>query len=227
MTESLQKLQGRWVMLAKRERLMLFLVGLFAIAGLLDTYLIEPVRQNMQATTAELTTLQAQTAKLVQDMANLKQGIGAHQRSPLQSEMLALQAKVAGQEAMLARLGDLMVTPANILPLMKQVLSRHADVQMLSLESLPPVGFVEKHLQGNVADTAPTSESLNVSHIYQHSLRLKLTGNYMAVMRYVVDLKSMGHRIAWENAQMVANYPSCELTLEVFTLSTQRAWLGV
>lgn len=227
MKQAFNHLQGRWVMLAKRERLMLFAVGLFAIAGLVDTYLIEPIRQDMQATRNELVSLQAETDKLVQETSRVKLGVGVHQNSPLQLEILDLRARVAAQEMLLASLGDLMISPSNMLPLMKQVLSRHADIQVNLMETVPPVSFVEKHLQGSSAETTAANEQLNISHIFQHSIRLKVAGNYLAVMRYMADLKAMGHRIAWENAQMTANYPNCELTIEVFTLSTQRAWLGV
>lgn len=216
---------GRWMMVSKRERLMLFGVGLLAILGLMDTYLTDPVRRQTAVAETEITRYREDTSALMLQIATMKQPGGAQVNSPQQQTIMRLQQQVAAQETMLANLGDRMVSPQEILGVIKQLLMQHRDVYVEQLESVPPVSFVQKHVSEDA--TMATVSAVEGSAVYQHTLRLKVHGGYMAVMAYVADLKKLGATIAWEHAVLQARYPTVTLSLDLYTLSTDRVWLGI
>lgn len=230
MANLLQSFNQRWVILTKRDRMMLFLVGLFGVVGLMDTYVTDPVRQQTATAEEELVKLQADTAKVQVQITKLNTAV-TDANSPIQQQISQLKADIASQEQALLTLGSMMVKPQQMAEVMKKLLKQHADVQVVAMESLPPVSFVKKHLPaadasaGAVA-TAPEM-SLEIGALYQHTLRLKLSGAYLPLMHYVADLKAQGNSIAWENADFKASYPQAELTLELYTLGTDQAWLGI
>lgn len=228
MVNQIKTLAQKWVILTKRDRLMLFMVGLFGIAGLMDTYLTDPLRQQAGIAQEEVVKLQQDAAKIQLQVAELKSG-GSTSINPLQKEINDLKQQTAEQERMLSDLSGMMVSPDDILNVLKKLLVEHKDVRVVSMESLPAVSFVKKHV-GN-AEEFPQAErnaqSRGVGSIYQHSIRLRLTGSYMALVNYVADLKRLGQMIAWESAELKSKYPDNELVLEVYTLSTQRVWMGI
>lgn len=220
-------LNQKWVVLSKRDRMMLFMVGMFAVLGLTDTYLTDPVRQQARLTEEELLKMQQDTAKVQQQIVLLKAGATA-ENNPLQKEINQVKADIAAQEKVLLNVGSMMVAPQQITGVMKKLLTRHSDVQVVTMESLPPESFVKKH----VAETASTvvesnTSAVDVGMLYQHSIRLKLSGSYLALLNYVSDLKALGNTIAWESAELSAKYPHTELTVEMYTLSPEKAWLGI
>lgn len=219
----LTQLSQKWLVLSKRDRLMLFLVGLFAILGLTDTYLTEPVRQEVALKQAEITQFQQDIAKTKLNVAEAKAGV-AGAVSPLKQQIEAVNADIAAQEHQLAEIGKMMVSPAEILPVLKKLLMQHKDVSVLEMETLPPTGFLKKHV-GQSADLNAAAAAAPT--LYQHSIKLRLSGNYLALGRYVADLKKMGQTIAWESAELKSKYPENELTLEIYTLSGQQVWMGI
>lgn len=226
MANQLQVLNQKWVVLTKRDRVMLFLVGLFGIAGLLDTYLTDPIRQQKVIATQELEKLAADTAKVELQMTKLSAS-GESASTRLQQEIQAYKTQIAIQEKTLKDLGSMMVTPQEITALMRKLLQQHDNVRVINMESLVPVSFIKKLTTDKLASAESAATQIDIGVMYQHSIRLKLQGGYLALMGYVSDLKALGTTVAWEKAEFKSNYPDAELTLEVYTLSPEKAWLGI
>lgn len=227
MASSFKQIAGQWSMLSKRERLLIFFVGLFAIVGFIDTYLTDPVRQQQKAAENEVMKMQENVSKIKLEIATLQQN-GAKAGSPVQQDIDKLREEITAQQKRLSDLSDMMVSPDEILGLMKSLLIQHNDVKVIELESVPPVSFVQKHLSGfEDAGAAKQASETDVANVYQHTIHLKIQGRYLAVMEYVADLKKLGTMIAWEKAEMKSKYPVTELSVDVYTLSTEKAWLGI
>lgn len=227
MASTFKQVAGQWSMLSKRERVMIFLVGLFAIVGFIDTYMTDPVRQQIKIAEDEVLKLQENVSKVRLEIATLKQG-APNSATPIQQDIDKLRGEINTQQQRLTALGDMMVSPKEILDLMKNLLIQHNDVKVIELESVPPVSFVKKHLStGDGMNDAQQAADMQAANVYQHSIHLKVQGSYLAVMNYVADLKKLGAMIAWEKAEMKSKYPQTELSLDVYTLSTETAWLGI
>lgn len=219
--DQFKQLFQKWLVLSKRDRLMLFLVGLFAILGLTDTYLTDPLRQEIALKQAEIAQFEQDAAKAKLNVAEAKAGLtGA--ANPVQQQIEVVNRDISLQEKKLAEIGKIMVSPKEILPVLKKLLALHKDVTVLEMNTLPPTGFVKKHVDQNAEISSAATPTL-----YQHTIKLRLSGNYLALGRYVADLKKLGQTIAWETAELKSKYPENELTLEIYTLSSQLVWMGI
>jgi len=107
---------------------------------------------------------------------------------------------------------------------------------VVEMQTLPVVDFIEKQrkqlqTQAGTAsgDTPANAEEVwkNVPHVYQHAVKMRLKGKYFELMAYAQSLKAIGQTLAWENAELKAEYPESELTVQVYTLSGENAWLGI
>lgn len=220
-------LSQKWVVLSKRDRMMLFGVGLFAIAGLVDTYLTNPVRVEANTSREELQRIAQETSNKKQELAKLKSN--TEQRvSPVRQQMASLQQEIDTQKVLISEVGGMMVSPAESVEILKKLLLKHKDVQVVAFETLAPESFLQKHI-ASAADKQDISvpTPANLEGVYQHSIRLQLSGSYPALMQYVADLKKLSNQIAWESAELKAKYPVSELTLVLYTLSSERVWMGI
>lgn len=220
-------LSQKWVVLSKRDRMMLFGVGLFAIAGLVDTYLTNPVRVEANTVREDLQRIQQETANAKQELAQLQ--TNPEQRvNPVRQQMESLQQEIDIQNTLISEVSGMMVSPAESVEILKKLLLKHKDVQVVAFETLTPENFLQKHIAGpadkqDVSVSTPT----NFEGVYQHSIRLQLSGSYLALMQYVAELKKLGNQISWESAELKAKYPVSELTLVLYTLSPERVWMGI
>ncbi len=236
--EQLQTMSNKWLALSQRERWMIFGAGLFAVVGLMDTFLLEPQRVQLANTQQEISKIQTDTTSLTEQMTTIAtQAAPAPASNALQHEIDAAHQKINSQSDDLVKVSSYMVPPQDMVALLKKLLQQHADVQVLEMQSLPVVDFIEKQrkqlqTQGDTSSGATASTNAeevwkNVPHVYQHAVKMRLKGKYFDLMAYAQSLKTIGQKLAWENAELKAEYPYSELTVQVYTLSGENAWLGI
>lgn len=217
---------------------MIFGAGLFAVVGLMDTFLLEPQRAQLVSTQQEIVKIQNDTATLTEQMTTI-----ANQAAPqpasnaFQHQIDETKQKIADQSADLVKVSSYMVPPQEMVALLKKLLQKHTDVQVTEMQTLPVVDFIEKQRKQLQTQVDPASGSAasanaeevwkNVPHVYQHAVKMRLKGKYFALMAYAQSLKTIGQTLAWENAELKAEYPDSELTVQVYTLSGENAWLGI
>jgi MSHA biogenesis protein MshJ len=235
--EQLHTLNSKWLALSKRERWMIFGAGLFAVVGLLDTFLLEPQRAQLNSTQEEILKIQNDTAALTEQMNTIAtQAAPQPASNAFQHDIDEVNAKIASQSSDLVRISSYMVPPQEMVLLLKKLLQQHTDVQVLEMQSLPVTDFIEKQRKLIQEQTAPANGTpvagsediwLNVPHVYQHAVKVRLKGKYFALMDYAQSLKAISKRVAWETAELKSDYPENELTIQVYTLSGENAWLGI
>lgn len=216
---------------------MIFAAGLLAVIGLMDTFLLEPQRQQILTAQQSISKWQADTAALTEKIT-----LVANQAAPqpggnrYQQQISEAQQTLASQSAALVKLSAIMVAPEEMVAVLKKLLQKQPNLQMLEMQSLPVVDFISEQRKRMTA-AAPAGDSAassmadeawqNVPRIYQHAVKVKLKGPYMALMAYAQGLKAMGSTLAWENAELKSDYPESELSFQVYTLSGEQAWLGI
>ena len=64
--------------------------------------------------------------------------------------------------------------------------------------------------------------------LYRHGVELQLEGSYLGTLAYLKQLESLEWRFEW-NALVfdIQDYPIGTVTIEVYTYSTERDWIGV
>lgn len=223
-----QMLSQKWTLLSKRDRVMLFAVGLFAIAGLMDTYLINPLRQQIDSHRQEIQKVQQETLDAQQELAVL-QTAPKQETNPLQLQINTIKQEIKDQQTQISEVSGMMISPTESLAVLKKLLLRHKSVHVISIETLAPESFLKKHIltPRDESQTTATQVVGNFDGVYQHNIKLQLSGSYFALLQYIRDLKKLGNQIAWESAELKSKYPENELTIVVFTLSDKRVWMGI
>ena len=215
------KLSTRFEQLSLREQLMVFLCSAVLVTVIGYFLLLEPqlqsnakVRQNIERSQTEVLSLEEQTQALtltLQQDPNLaiKQRIADIQQQIFQvDEQLALQTSN--------------LVPANkMAQMLEKVLASSSAIKVVSLQSIAPVAISmgqNNDEQGNVNDVA----------LYRHGVKLVLEGQYFDIQTYLGKLESLDWQFYWKKFDYkVSEYPLATVELEIYTLSTNKAFIGV
>jgi MSHA biogenesis protein MshJ len=101
------------------------------------------------------------------------------------------------------------------------ILQRDTSLKLVSLENQPSLALIEG------LATPEGGAGLGVQ-VFRHGLRMVFVGNYLETIRYLRSLEQLDGNFFWDRLEFnLTTYPDGEISLEIYTLSTERGWIGV
>lgn len=221
--EQWQQLGQRFNAYSRRERALLAaaLIGGAILLG--NLLLIDPAlaRSRQLHRQGEQQQLEAQT--LAAQAGALKAQLQVDPDAGKKAEIAQRRSELAAVEAELKALEGDFVPPAQMNALLDQLLSNQPRLRLLSLKSLPP-----ENLAGpRVAAGAPQPADDGVG-LYKHGVELRLEGSYADLHAWLAQVEASPQKLLWGDVRFrVVEHPRSLLTLTVYTLSTDKAWLAI
>lgn len=213
----------RFAALQKREKLMVVGATLFAILFGGYTLWVEPALLKRTQLKKTIAQQQGEQAQLAAQLAALIKQTGDPDAAN-RAELERLQQQMVETERDIKGFDRLLVPPQQVPALLQALLARHRNLSLVSLTTLPPRPLIEKEKTAN-ADEKPAIPTDN--NIYRHGIEIKLAGGYLDLLAYVAELEGNAQKLLWGGMSLSSNYPVSELTLTVYTLSLESAWLVV
>lgn len=225
-----KKYGGRFDALSRRERMMVAAAVLAVLALLTFTLLIDPSlsrtkshRQQMDQQGAELKTVGAQLLALQSRLADPD----AANRAALaqaRKEIAAIDAHLKGMEKTL-------VAPDKVAVLLEDILKHNRGLKLVALRTLPVNPLVErKEAKPEAAAKGEKEERPSASEagIFKHGVEITVQGSYGELLAYLSQLEQLPQQMFWSKVRLkVDEYPKTTLSLTVYTLSLDKAWLVV
>lgn len=225
------RLEGRFNALSRRERGMIAaaVIGGFVFVG--NSFFIDPdlVRARnsarlLQQQQTELMTVDAQ-------ILTLKQQLSADPDAEAKARLLLLNQQLTSVDASLKEIEGGLVPPEKMPALLERLLARNANLRMVSFRSMPPVSLSEQARAAKAAATpgsVPSVTSEESGSLYRHGIELKLEGTYGDLYGWLSQLESSPQKILWGDIRFsVIEHPRSTMSITVFTLSSDKAWLAI
>jgi MSHA biogenesis protein MshJ len=114
--------------------------------------------------------------------------------------------------------------------LLEDMIGHKSGLRLLSLKTLPLAPLLEKKAG---ADASGAEKSLDRSTntsagLFKHGVEIRLEGSYQELTAYLERLEQAKSKLLWSSVTLAAEqHPKLVLTLTVYTLSLDRAWLIV
>lgn len=217
------RLAARYAALSQRERR---LVAAAAVVGPLligKTLLVDPFYSQADNLRRTIAQRQASGAELEAQAANLRMQLQADPDAARKSELAELKRRMASFDERLKQLQDTLVAPEEMNALLERLLARHSGLRLISLKTLAPESIVP---QVAAADGKPARPRR--FDIYRHAVELRLEGSYLDLLAYIEQLEKADKKMLWGSLQFaVIDHPRSQLTLVVYTLSSDKAWLAI
>lgn len=219
MPESLRRLGTRIDAMSLRERTIMFVSLLVALFLLADQVLFPGLRvqqKRLEKQTSDqlvqLNTINDQIARIVRENTE-------DPDLALRERLGELKKRYAELEASSADITRGLVSPRDMTRMAQTLLRDNGALQLMKAENLP--AEVIPLLETDKAATTGPS-------VYRHGLRLQVKGRYADIVRYLHTLERLNWRVMWGEVNLeTRKYPVTTATLTLYTLSLDKAWIGV
>lgn len=224
--EQWQALNAKFAALQARERWMVFAAGLALIWFVLNTLLLDPVTKKLAALRAEMTQSQSQLAEIQQQLNVFAQTPVQDINAENRQKVASLHASVQTQSTKINSLSHVLLKPENMPTLLKDLLQKNAGLSLVAMETLAPENII-KNDNKDSAQKAKANES-DDPVIYKHGLEITLAGSYLDLLKYAEALEKSSLQVLWSKASLEAkDFPESQLSLRVYSLSLDKAWLSM
>ena len=204
--------------MSPRQRGLIFAVAASIVVALVSSLLIEPqlakqkvLSRKTEQQQSEIKSIQAQ----LQAMAEVrKTDPDAANRAELESLRLQLVQLKASLQVKQQHL----IPPDKIAGLLEEILSRNRQLQLISLRNLPASAVTGEEEQAAAVE----------KEFFKHGIEMTVSGSYFDLLDYMVQLEKLPWQMFWGKASLVVEtYPVSRMTLTLYTLSLDKAWLVI
>ena len=223
------KLAGRYDALQVRERWLVAMGVLFGIGFIGYGLFIDPALKSAQQAERSAVEQRAQLAS-VHAQTQALQSPGQNPDVAAQTELEGLKKQLGGLAARLQVMEGSLVPPQQMSTMLEDMIGARTGLRLLSLKTLPVAPVLEKKADAvnkTAANSAAKPEG-PLAGLFRHGIEIKLEGSYAELTAYLERLEQSKMKLLWSNVSLSAEkHPTLVLTLTVYTLSLDRAWLIV
>lgn len=217
--------------LSLRERAFLF-VGVLAVIYLIVANVVFPTLfSDLTRLEKELSAKRDQTRALQTQSEKIASERGRDPNEISRKRLAELRQELREREGALAGVVRGVVSPRDMARMVEQMLQRNRALTVVSVENLPPTPLLADG--GETPPTAgaapaPAAAPASAGGMYKHGLRIQLSGQYPDILRYLGALEALPWKVFWGEVQLqTEKYPVSRVTLVIYTLSLDEAWIGV
>ena len=248
-----QSYSEQYLKITPREQYLIILSGLVAVIfivfyGFIDSKLIDTQRMTKQV--AQLST----SNKSLKSSAQAYQVALAKDHNKVTRDNIAqLEKKLASIDGKLLTLTSELITPVQMRQALLGLLKLEKGVSLLSFELLGAQPLLSKAELSESDDTElnkskssntksnkasfgknelTTSQANNEQglglNLYRHGIKITLSGNYFELRNYLQQLEKLSWKFFWQEFDLeVKEYPMNELSIEIYSLGSKEAFVGV
>jgi MSHA biogenesis protein MshJ len=217
--DRLRKLEATVNGLTLRERLMLFVGTLVVVGGLWEALLASPLEAREVSASAQIASTRDRLERLDEAMALAAAGIGDGMPAHLERLRLLEQQVAATEETVRVFTSDL-VDPTQMREVLEELIERQDGLELVRAGNLEVRPLIESD------DAAETDSEQPM--LYRHGLTLELEGTFLDLLEYLEAVERLPWQLYWGGLTLRAlDYPTNAITVQIFTLSLDKEWIGV
>lgn len=224
-----QKLAAGFDAKASRERMLLSVAAVGGVLLVGGNLFVDPALARTRQAKAQIAQSDAELSTVMSQTEVVRRQLQADPDADRKADIARLNVRLKALEGNLKALEDRFVPPEQMNSLLDSLLVNNARLRLVSLKSLAPVNLAEA-VRSKASDktTDQTPPVANPLGLYKHGVELKLEGSYADLYNWLAQLEASQKRILWGDIRFaVVEHPRSTMTLVVYTLSTDKAWISI
>ncbi|MES1980991.1 MAG: type II secretion system protein GspM [Pseudomonadota bacterium] len=227
MVQRWKKFAARIDALSLRERALIFGAIVCVLVALIKVVFLDPLLEKQKKMSVQVVQQQEKMKGIVAQIQALLQARKDDANSPSRQRLVQIRQQISEGDAYLKSSSDRLVAPDKIVELLKRVLAKNGQLQLISLQTLPVALLLEKSPK-RVADAVAAPMPMLEKQLFKHGVQITIRGNYHDLLQYLAALEQLPAQMFWGAAKLsVVQHPTAELTLTVYTLSLEKVWLKI
>ena len=201
-----------------RERGLIFLMVVSVLVAIIFTLFLEPQLTKQKALSQQMVQQQDQIKGIQAQLQAMEQTRGVDPDADNRAKLESLRIQLVQIKALMQVKQQHLIPPDKIAGLLEDMLSRNRQLQLISLLSLPATTVTGEEEQATAVE----------KEFFRHGVEVSVRGNYFDLLDYVAQLEKLPTQMFWGKVSLtVEQYPVSRLTLTLFTLSLDKAWLVI
>lgn len=219
-----QELQVKFIGLTDRERSLTVIAGVCLILLCGFSLFVEPMMMGLDRKSSEIERAQADSDTLDRTMAELKVELNKDPNAAINSRLESVRQQIVEADKTLTSQTTDLIPAAKMPLLLENVFAQFASLKLIEMQSIAPTKLLAPQDDKNQGGDANAIEF----NLYQHGVKLTLQGRYFDIQRYLERVEALPWKFYWKKfSYQVKEYPTAEVVVEIYTLSTTRAFIGV
>jgi MSHA biogenesis protein MshJ len=223
-----EKISEKVDAISLRERVLIFVAAAFVVVSLVNVFFLDPLLLKQKNMTVQVVQQQEKIKEIQAQIENIIQAKNAQSTSPQRLQLNKVREEMEEGNLFLKSNRENLVEPDKMADLLRQVLSKNANLQLVNLQTLAVTSLFDTEAGAAATAPAPAIPAMTEKQIFKHGVELTVKGNYLDLLQYLSALERMPTQMFWAKVKMnVVQYPDAELTLTLYTLSLDKVWLQV
>lgn len=226
MNELWKKATEQVSVLSQREKILLLVTGLIIIPGILDFFLIQPLRDDATKWKQQTDIIHQSLASFSEQQNELLAEIEKDPAMDLERKINGIEEELGKAQQALLQYTDTLIAPQRMAAMLENMLHERGDLELVSLQNLP-VAPLFKGQDTEATQPAIEEDEEDVFGLYRHGIQLVFKGNYMSTKAYLSNLEQLPWKFYWQSFNYeVQKHPEALVQLNIYTLSTSEWWIG-
>ncbi|WP_441003044.1 hypothetical protein [Pseudocolwellia agarivorans] len=233
-----QEYSDKFESVSSREQYLILATGLVAIIFISFSLFIDTSLTKVEDINEKIGRLVTENQSIKSSISIFEEALTEDPNKALNKQISAYEAKVKEVDDKLLLLTSELIDPIQMRFALLDMLKVQKGVSLISFELLGANPLMDK--DGDLADKNNKEEQVTTDNLednaelestinlYQHGIRLKLTGKYFQLRDYLTQLEAMPWKFFWKDFRYtIKEYPLGELEIELYSLSTNKEFIGV
>jgi MSHA biogenesis protein MshJ len=213
---AIEKLDIKYRAMSQREKILGLIVAALFSAYIAYELLVLPIAKEIDTLSATVSTSYNQLNTLEAELDQVNIRIATDPNEPLKDRIERLTARIEMLDSNFQEQINELI-PADQMPkVLESLFSKSFKLSLIEMQSVKPVDLF-----------ANDAEKRDVS-LYQHGVRLVFKGQFFDVQEFLSNIEKMPYQLYWHSLNYrVEAYPQAIVEIELFTLSSNEAFIGV
>lgn len=227
MSNAFGKNAEKWEALSSRERVLVLFTITIAPLALIYIWLIEPALISIKKVPPQLSVLETGIAGQEKVLTLLKGQEAIDPNIAARAELKRLRLELTEKNDEIKRAATNLVSPDQMLLMLKDVLDNGDSVSLLSARSLAVESMQLGQAEENINSTENTVQAGPVATIFIHPFEIEIEGTFQGVYDYLLRIEQLDGVFFWDSLDYsVEEHPTAKVKIKVHTLSSEAGWLG-
>ncbi|SET64322.1 type II secretion system protein GspM [Thalassotalea agarivorans] len=218
---------NKFLELSPREQILILCSGLFVVFFLVFNTMISPSMDAIDEHESQISSLTTKKSQTVKSIAVLSEGIKKDPNEAIRTQIEQYKSQLTDVDKDLLSLTNELIGPVQMRQALVNMLKQTNGVKLTKFEQLPTQVLVSPSKEKVTEDGEEVTVKSDL-YLYKHSIRITLSGRYFEIRNYIKSLEKMEWKFFWQAFDYkVTEYPTGELIIEMYSLSTKKEFIGV
>ena len=234
-----QQYCDKFLTITPREQYLIVGTGLFVAFFMVFNLYLENAIEQVGSVKREIRQAQSANLSAATTIGVLEEALKENPNVAIEKNIKQKTLALAKIDERLLELTTDLIDPVQMRGALMELLSLQKGVSLVSFEAMPSVALTQPAVDKTAEpDAKATQKVVHVSSeggdeastmvLYKHGMRLTLSGSYFQLRDYLTQVEELDWRFFWQSFQYeLVEYPKSQLVIEIYSLSTNKEFIGV